>query len=83
MKPVASTYKARSALAIISLVFSPEVFRPLPTVLPRKGKQNNGHKIKSALLTDTYVKDKIPTIEASRNLRKKNCMFLTRIRKNL
>nr|CAI5825666.1 unnamed protein product [Callosobruchus analis] len=50
-------------------VFSPEAVRPLPKAGPRKATQN-GRKVKSAILTDTPVKNQIEAIEARRNNKK-------------
>ncbi|CAH1961770.1 unnamed protein product [Acanthoscelides obtectus] len=63
---IASTSTARSPLVTISNEFSPEALRPLPKAPPRKGHQRNRRKIRSAVLTDTPIKDEIAAIEASR-----------------
>ncbi|VEN49389.1 unnamed protein product [Callosobruchus maculatus] len=68
-EPVASTSTGRSPLATTPSVFSPEVLRPLPKAPPRKGNQQNRRKIKSAVLTDTPVKDEIAAIEAGRKVK--------------
>lgn len=69
MKPITSTPKVRSPLATTSKVFSPEALRPLPKAPPRKGKYINRRKIKSAVLTDSPVKDEIAAIEANRKVK--------------
>nr|CAH7744433.1 unnamed protein product [Callosobruchus chinensis] len=47
---------------------SPEALRLLPKAPPRKGNQWNRRKIKSAVLTDTLVKDEIAAIEAGKRV---------------
>ncbi|XP_045778799.1 uncharacterized protein LOC123876536 [Maniola jurtina] len=66
--PVASTSRHTSVTAI---PFSPETLRPLPKAPPRKGNQTNRRKVKSAILTDTPVKDELAAIEAARTAKKK------------
>ena len=66
IEPVASTSTVRSPLATQSNTFSPETIRPLPKAPPRKGTQQNRRKIKSAVLTDSPVKDEIAAIEENR-----------------
>lgn len=66
IEPIASTSTAPSPLATISNVFSPESVFPLPKGPPRKNRQRNRRKIKSAVLTDTPTKDVIAAIEANR-----------------
>lgn len=83
-EPVASTSKAhslqpaknepviltsRSPLASSSNIFSPEALRPLPKAPPRKRSQPNKRKVKSAVLTNTPIKDEIAAIEASRKVK--------------
>ncbi|XP_022829429.1 uncharacterized protein LOC111359389 [Spodoptera litura] len=68
-EPVASTSRARTPLATTSNVFSPESVRPLPKAPPRKNNQPNRRKIKSAVLTDTPIKNEIAAIEASRKIK--------------
>ncbi|CAF4778747.1 unnamed protein product [Pieris macdunnoughi] len=68
--PVASTSRDTS-IAVTAIPFSPETLRPLPKAPPRKGHQTNRRKVKSAILTDTPVKDELAAIEAARTLKKK------------
>lgn len=67
--------KASSSRATLSteaaVSFSPETLRPLPKAPPRKGTQTNRRKVKSAILTDTPVKDELAAIEAARTAKKK------------
>lgn len=69
IEPVASTSTVRNPLATQSNVFSPETIRPLPKAPPRKATQQNRRKIKSAVLTDTPVKDEIAAIEENRKVK--------------
>nr|CAH7735430.1 unnamed protein product [Callosobruchus chinensis] len=50
-------------------VFSPEALRPLQKAPPRKGNRQNRREIKSAVLTDTPVKDEIAAIEAGKRVK--------------
>ncbi|CAH3997972.1 unnamed protein product [Pieris brassicae] len=68
--PVASTSRDTS-VAVTAIPFSPETLRPLPKAPPRKGHQTNRRKVKSAILTDTPVKDELAAIEAARTVKKK------------
>ncbi|KAL4712746.1 hypothetical protein ACJJTC_008043 [Scirpophaga incertulas] len=63
IEPVASTSQT------IPVVFSPEEIRPLPKAPPRKVNQPKRRKVKSAVLTDTPVKDEI-AIEAMKAVNK-------------
>jgi len=68
--PVASTSRDTS-VTVTETPFSPEAIRPLPKAPPRKGNQTNRRKVKSAILTDTPVKDELAAIEAARTAKKK------------
>nr|CAH7725023.1 unnamed protein product [Callosobruchus chinensis] len=68
-EPNASTSTAGSSFATTSSVFSPEALRPLPKAPPRKGNQWNRRDLKSAVLTDTSVKDEIAAIEAGKKVK--------------
>lgn len=68
--PVASTSRDTS-VTVTAIPFSPETLRPLPKAPPRKGNQTNRRKVKSAVLTDTPVKDELAAIEAARTAKKK------------
>jgi hypothetical protein len=74
-KPIASSSReSQESTASISAetdtaeVFSPQVIRPLPKPLPRKGTQNR-RKVKSAVLTGTPEKEALKAIEPKRNLK--------------
>lgn len=56
--PVASTSR-NTSVTVTAIPFSPETLRPLPKAPPTKGNQRNGRKLKSAILTETPVKDKL------------------------
>ncbi|KAJ8728783.1 hypothetical protein PYW07_006479 [Mythimna separata] len=68
--PVASTSRDTS-VTMTEIPFSPDTLRPLPKAPPRKGNQTNRRKVKSAILTDTPVKDELAAIEAVRMAKKK------------
>lgn len=68
--PVASTSRDTS-VTVTAILFSPETLRPLPKAPPRKGNQINRRKVKSAILTDTPVKNELAAIEAARTAKKK------------
>jgi hypothetical protein len=57
-------------------IFSPESVRPLPKAAPRKATQQNRRKVKSAILTDTPVKDELAAIEAARQKKKYKSLIL-------
>lgn len=68
--PAASTSRDTS-VTMTAIPFSPDTLRPLPKAPPRKGNQTNRRKVKSAILTDTPVKDELAAIEAVRMAKKK------------
>lgn len=68
--PEASTSRATLSTKV-AVSFSPERLRPLSKAPPRKGTQTNRRKVKSAVLTDTPVKDELAAIEAARTVKKK------------
>lgn len=70
-EPIASTSRVTSTVVVAASKFSPETLRPLPKAPPRKGTQQNRRKVKSAILTDTPVKDELAEIEAARKAKKK------------
>ncbi|CAH1982597.1 unnamed protein product [Acanthoscelides obtectus] len=65
---VSSTSNTSTVTTAVS-VFSPEAIRPLPQAEARKNTQKR-RKIKSAILTDTPVKNELEAIEARRNTKK-------------
>lgn len=56
---------------VMATPFSPETLRPLPEAPLRKGNQTNRRKVKSAVLTDSPVKDELAAIEAARMAKEK------------
>ncbi|CAB3228339.1 unnamed protein product [Arctia plantaginis] len=68
--PVASTSRDTSVTVTV-IPFSPETLRALPKAPPRKGNQTNTRKVKSAILTNTPVKNELAAIEAARTAKKK------------
>lgn len=68
--PVASTSRDTS-VTVTEIPFSPETLRPLPKAPPRKKNQTNRRKVKSAILTDTPVKNELAAIELARMEKKK------------
>ncbi|XP_039751300.1 uncharacterized protein LOC120627373 [Pararge aegeria] len=59
------------SVTVTAIPFSPETLRPLPKAPPRKGNPTNRRKVKSAILTDTPVKDELAAIEAARAAKRK------------
>ncbi|CAH2013177.1 unnamed protein product, partial [Acanthoscelides obtectus] len=59
-----------TSVTVIAITFSPETLRHLPKASPRKGNQTKRRKVKSAILTNTPVKDELAAIEAARMAKK-------------